>query len=55
MLGKISERLVSVTPLLEKGSILNAQLPCVEVCERNVLCEFLSLRDIAKRFLLRTA
>ena len=41
--------------LMEKRSTLSAQLPCVEVCERNVFCEFLSLRDIAKRFLLRTA
>ena len=55
MLWRKSERLVTEMSLMEKRSILNAHLPCVEVCERNVLCEFLSLRDIAKRLLLRAA
>ena len=55
MLGRKSERLATEMSLMEKRSILNAQLHCVEVCDRNVLCEFLSLRDIAKRFLFRAA
>ena len=50
MLERKSERLVTEMSLVEKRSILNAQLPCVEVCEGNVLREFLRLRDIAKRF-----
>ena len=51
----VGERLVIEMSLMKKGSILNAQSFCGEVCERSVLCELLSLRDIAKRFLLRTA
>ena len=47
--------MVIVVSPMEKRSTLNAQEFCVSACERNVLCGYLSLRDIARRFLLRTA
>ena len=50
MLGRKCERLFT-----EMSLMVNAQLLCVEVCERSVFCEFLSLLDIAKRCVLRTA
>ena len=47
---KKSGRLVIEVSLMEKRSILSAQLVCVKVCEKNLLCGFLSFFDIAKRF-----